>query len=224
MPTLPTSVRKSSRLPAKRPGPEGGPRDRNRRANLQRLCDAGLELFLSEGTAAVTIDQIVTRAGMAKGNFYRYVADKAELVASIMEPVTTDVTAALDHCGHALRRARPDQIASIYLALATDLSTAVARHSSRVLLYLQEARAPAGSTRGAIHALADQLTAKAIALTEIARDHGLIRDVDPRISALSVVGSVEAILFTYLRGHVLTGPVPKVISELVEIILRGIRT
>ena len=182
-------------------------------------------MFLADGTAAVTIDQIVTRAEMAKGNFYRYVADKAELVGLIMEPVRTDVTSALDRCEEALRRAERDQIAAVYVRLATDLSTTAARHAPRVLLFLQEARAPAGATRDSIHALADQLTERAIALTEIARDHGLIRDVDPRISALSVIGSIEAILFAYMRRDLLTGtvPVPMVISELVAIVLRGIR-
>ena len=191
--------------------------------NLEKLCEAGLELFLADGTAAVTIDQIVTRAGMAKGNFYRYVADKAELVDLIMDPVRTEVTSALDRCEESLRRADRDQIAAVYVQLATDLSAAGARHASRVLLFLQEARAPAGATRDSIHALADQLTERAIALTEVARDHGLIRDVDPRISALSVIGGIEAILFAYLRRDVLTSPVPMMISELVAIVLRGIR-
>jgi AcrR family transcriptional regulator len=211
-------------LPRKRPGREGGPRDLNRRENLRRLTDAGLALFLAEGTATVTIDQIVHRAGMAKGSFYRYVADKAELVAQIMAPVVAEATHALDRCEQALRRARPEALAAIYLRLASDLSEVVSRHASRVLLYLQEARAPAGGARAAIHALADQLTARGVALTEIARDHGLIREVDPRIAALTVTGAVDAILFAYLRGRdVLAAEIPTITTELVAIVLRGVR-
>jgi AcrR family transcriptional regulator len=213
-----------SKLPRQRPGPDGGTRDLNRRENLRKLCDAGLTLFLADGTAAVTIDQIATEAAMAKGSFYRYVSDKAELVAQIIGPVAGDVTRALDRCEAALRRGRPEALASIYVRLAIELSEVVAGHPARVLLYLQEARAPAGGSRAAIHALADQLTARAVALTEIARDHRLIRDVDPRVAALTVTGAVDAILFSYLRGR---DPgavdVPAVTAELVSIVVRGIR-
>ena len=55
------------RLPAQRPGPEGGARDANRRARLRQLGEAALELFLAEGIPGVTIDQIVESAGVAKG-------------------------------------------------------------------------------------------------------------------------------------------------------------
>jgi AcrR family transcriptional regulator len=216
--------RKPSRLPRKRPGPPGGKRDRNRRDNTERLHAAALELFLTNGTAAVTIDQVVDGAGMAKGSFYRYARDKADLVAQLMGPVVNEVTAALDRCEHALHHVRSDMLAAIYLQLATDLSVAVARYSPHALLYLQEVRAPASPERLAIHALAEDLTTRAIALTRIARDHGLIRDVDPEISALTVLGAVDAILFAYLRRrHVPSGGVPSAIAELVAIVLRGIR-
>lgn len=215
---------KSPRLPRKRPGPEGGKRDRNRRANQERLLAAALELMLAEGTAAVTIDQIVDRAGMAKGSFYRYAADKEDLVAQLLAPVIAETTAALDRCEQQLRTGRRDDIAAIYLALARELTQVVARHMPRVLLYLQEARAPQHAAPPAIQVLADELTSRTIALTEIARDHGLIRAVDPEISALAVLGAIDSILFVQLRKRrALRASIPQITAELVDIVLRGIR-
>ncbi len=212
------------KAPRHRPGPEGGTRDTNRKANLDRLCDAGHALFLSEGTAAVTIDQIAARAGMAKGSFYRYVEDKAELVARILEPMVTDTLGALDRCESALRSAKPGQVTAVYLQLGMELSQAIPRHASRVLLYLQEARSPSGGTRAAIHAFADQVTARGIALTETARAQKLIRNVDPDVSARAVIGAIEAILYAHLRSRdVSRSRASVVIPELVEIVLRGIR-
>jgi AcrR family transcriptional regulator len=171
----------------------------------------------------VTIDQIVGAAGMAKGSFYRYVTDKADLVGQIMTPVATLVVAALDRCDAALAAASAP-VASIYLTLATELSAALATYAPRVLLYLQEARAPQDDARRAVHALADELTTRTIALTRHARDKKLIRDVDPRVAALTVLGAVEALLFAQLRGRgVPVRDVPTVTAELVTIILRGIR-
>lgn len=215
---------KSPRLPRKRPGPVGGKRDLNRRENQERLLAAALELMLAHGTAAVTIDQIVDRAHMAKGSFYRYADDKEDLVAQLLAPVIAEVTAALDRCEQQLRIGRSDDIAAIYLALARDLSQVVAHHVPRVLLYLQEARAPQAAAPPAIQELGDALTSRTIALTEIARDHGLIRAVDPEISALAVLGAVDAILFAHLRKRrAPRASIPRVTAELVDIVLRGIR-
>ncbi len=210
--------------PKKRPGPEGGKRDLNRRETVQRLHDAALGLFLAEGTAAVTIDQIVERAEIAKGSFYRYARDKADLVEQIMTPVGEKVIAALERCEQALHRAQRDTLATTYLALAGELSTVVAQHAPRVLLYLQEMRAPTAAERRSIHALAEELTTRAITLTEIARDHGLIRNVDARVSALIVLGAIDTILFEHLRRRrVSAANAPAVIGELVTIVLGGIR-
>jgi AcrR family transcriptional regulator len=212
------------KIPLHRPGPAGGARDRNRRQNLELLTTTGLALFLAEGTAAVSVDDIVGKAKMAKGSFYRHVSDKAELVAQIIAPVATEIAHALDRCEQALRVARADALVAIYLTLALELSQVVARHPSHVLLYLQEARAPRGGARGAIHALADHLTARAIALTETALEHRLIRDVDPRIAALTVIGAIDSILFAHLRaGRGATTDVPAITGELVAIIVNGIR-
>jgi AcrR family transcriptional regulator len=186
--------------------------------------DAALGLMLVDGTAAVTIDQIVERAGMAKGSFYRYAADKDDLVSQLLAPVIADVTGALDRCEQQLRKGRPDEIAAIYLALARHLTVIVTAQSPRVLLYLQEARAPQGAAPPAIQQLADALTSRTIALTEIARDLGLIRPVDPEISALAVLGAIDAILFAQLRRRrAPRGTIPHVTAELVDIVLRGIR-
>jgi len=215
---------KSSKLPQKRPGPEGGTRDRNRRANQQRLVEAALWLFLTHGIAAVTIEQIAERAGMAKGSFYRYATDKLDLVGQILAPVIADATGALDRCEHGLRTAKRETVAGIYLVLARELSELAVRDASRVLLYLQEARAPQDAVAPAILELDDRLTSRTIALTEIARDHGLIRDVDPEVSALAVLGAIEAILFAHLRRRrAPRAAIPRVTAELVEIVLVGIR-
>jgi AcrR family transcriptional regulator len=207
-----------------RPGPAGGKRDTNRRETQQRLMDAALALFLGAGTEAVTIDQIVEEAGIAKGSFYRYAKDKADLVEQIMNPVGVEVTAALDRCEHALHRAHKDTLSATYVQLATELALVVAHNAPRVQLYLQEVRSPPGGARRSIHVLANTLTTRAITLTKIAREHRLIRDVDPKVSALAVVGAIDTILFEHLRNRRLAASeAPAVIRELVTIVLGGIR-
>ncbi len=206
-----------------RPGPVGGARDRNRRDTQQRLVEAALQLFLAHGIEAVTIDQIVAAAAMAKGSFYRYATDKAAVVAMIMEPIEIEVLNALERCEHAIGLAQREMLAGIYFQLAMDLLAVVTANTSRVLLYLQEARAPVSDSRRLIHGIADELTARAISLTQVALDHALIRDVDPRVAGVTVLGAVDALLFEQLRGRRAASDAPRAITELVGIVLAGIR-
>ncbi|MBP9205292.1 MAG: TetR/AcrR family transcriptional regulator [Kofleriaceae bacterium] len=212
--------------PALRPGPAGGARDRNRRANAARLGEAGLALFLEHGVAAVTIEQIAARAGMAKGSFYRYAADKADLVGQIMAPVIADTVAALDACAAGLRTIAPAQRSALlmtYLEVARALATVVTRDPPRVLLYLQEARAPRATAAPALAALATELEARTVELTRLAHAHGLIRAVDPDLTAQAVLGTVEAVLFAHLRRRrIPAAAVARVTTELVDLVVRGI--
>jgi AcrR family transcriptional regulator len=73
-----------------------------------RLVDAALELFTEHGYAAVTIDEIATRAGVSSRTFFRHFPDKEEvlfahddnllptLLASIADAPAATVTAEQD--------------------------------------------------------------------------------------------------------------------------------
>ena len=78
-------------LPTSRPGKPGGKRDQNRKERIRVLQEAALLLFLEQGLAATTIDEITKTAGTAKGNFYRYFSDKEDLVRAIVKPVAQKV-------------------------------------------------------------------------------------------------------------------------------------
>src|SRR5262245_44897396 len=94
----PAPLVRPPRLPPSRPGPAGGARDANRRARTQQLSDAALDLFLEHGIPAVTIDQIVARAGVGKGSFYRYFRDKEELSVALFASLVDGVTGAFTAC------------------------------------------------------------------------------------------------------------------------------
>ena len=80
-------------MPPKRPGATGGTRDQNRRARVQALSDAGRALFLERGLDATTIDDLTQHAGIAKGSFYRYFADKTALVTALLAPLSSALIA-----------------------------------------------------------------------------------------------------------------------------------
>jgi len=65
----------------------GGRRDRTRQA----LIDAGERLIAKSSVSAVSIDEIVAEANVAKGTFYNHFADKDELFTAIVDFVREEV-------------------------------------------------------------------------------------------------------------------------------------
>jgi AcrR family transcriptional regulator len=209
--------------PIERPGVSGGKRDINRRKRVQDLIDAGLSLFLRRGIEAVTIDEVAREAGMAKGNFYRYFRDKADLVEAVIEPVASTTRRAVQECDERLRTAngRDDAVAA-YGQLGTRLVGALAMHPDAMCLYLQERRAPATTARQAISDLATDLDRRAFTLSQVAVDRRLVAVANPHVSALAVLGAVEALALASVRNQVQMDPV-ETTKTLIAIVLEGLQ-
>ncbi len=209
--------------PTERPGALGGKRDLNRRKRVQDLIDAGLSLFLERGIEAVTIDDVAREAGMAKGNFYRYFRDKADLVEAVIDPVASSTREAIQRCDAMLREAngRDDAVAA-YGQLGNKLIGALAMYPDAMCLFLQERRAPATAARRAISDLAFELDDRAMALSQVAAERNLVAVSDPRVSALAVLGAVEALALASVRNQVTMDPIATS-KRLISIVLEGLR-
>jgi AcrR family transcriptional regulator len=205
-----------------RPGPPGGARDRNRKEKAARLESAGRELFLARGLVAVTVDQIVNRAGMAKGSFYRYVSSKTELVDHLIAPLRDDVREAFARCRAGLEEADTARLAAVYLRLGADLTAAIGSQADAARLYLQECRAPGEGERAPIAELATEIRAASIELTELALERGLLKSGPAWVSATAVVGAAEELLLAHFRGAAGDQRPEEVQAALVRMVLSGI--
>ncbi len=211
------------RLPRQRPGREGGKRDENRRLRTRDLCLAGLTLFLQRGIEAVAIDDIVRAAHMAKGSFYRYFKDKTDLVEAILSPMAARVDSAFEEAGRALAAARTRKgLFDAYRLLSERIAGAILQDTQIALLYLQECRSPGHGSAQPVRKVADRLARNALELTRIAHEHKLLRPIDPRVSALAVIGAVERLLFGVLTDEDL-GDVLSIPEALISMILDGLR-
>jgi hypothetical protein len=89
-------------------------------------------------------------------------------------------------------------------------------------LYLQERRAPATTARQAISDLATELDDRAMTLSQVAVDRDLVVVSDPRVSAVAVLGAVEALALASVRNQVKINPV-ETTKSLISIVLEGLR-
>jgi len=215
--------RAAPRLPTERPGQAGGTRDANRTARIRQICTAALPLYLRHGIGSVTIDQIVDRAAIAKGSFYRYFTDQEQVVATLLAPMAAAMRTGMATAATRLAAARdPDLLPAIYLALATELTDAVTPEPDVLRLYLQECRSPPMGACRPVRALADDIARQAIELSQVAKDFGLLRDTDPRVGALTVIGAVERLAFAVLAGEDVGG-LAALPHTFISVILDGVR-
>lgn len=214
---VPLSARRRSR-----PGPEGGKRDSNRRRRVAALQDAALELFLQKGVEGATIAEITSGANTAKGSFYHYFQDKADLVEALFAPLSHTMEEAFEEAGENLAKAStPEELMRAYNILGMRVAPGVLQHPKIVLLYLQECRGASTPSRRAIETLREGIDANAIKLTHAAHRHGLWRSFPAQISAYAVVGAVEKSLFSLLRSEANINPAEWTRS-LISLILDGL--
>jgi AcrR family transcriptional regulator len=210
-------------IPTGRPGPVGGKRDANRRARTQGLLQAAERLFLERGIENVSIDDITREAKVAKGSFYRYFADKEELVRALLAPSRERVLSAFERAERKLSEAEgPNQVRSAYMRLGRELAAVLMGEPNIARLYLQESRAPAVHARVPVRELEGEVAAAARKLTEVAYRNGLLRRVHPQVSSLAVIGASERLLHAYFSGDLEVDPV-SAMQGLVGIVLEGIR-
>jgi AcrR family transcriptional regulator len=74
---LPLNETVSRRLAGAPPGP------RKREQRSGEILDAAAALFVEKGVTATSIDDIVERAGVAKGTFYHYFQDRAAMLEAL---------------------------------------------------------------------------------------------------------------------------------------------
>lgn len=59
------------------------------------LIEAATQLFAEKGVDATTIDEIVVRAGVAKGTFYNYFLDRTEIAVAVAARIRHELNAAV---------------------------------------------------------------------------------------------------------------------------------
>ncbi len=80
--------------------------ERRKEERRQNLVDAARELFLSRGYDGTTIDDIVTRADLAKVTFYAYFKSKEEMALEVKRQASEE---ALEYLDDLLNRKLPAQ-------------------------------------------------------------------------------------------------------------------
>jgi len=189
-------------------------RDARRRARHTELVKAALEVFVTSGVTAASVDDIVRAAGVAKGTFYLYFNTKDDAVNAVAGHI-------VDGVGDRIEAAATNPNASPVerlLTLGRVLADVGAQPYERDLIEIFH--------RPENRAVHDRVSAIILArlspvLTAIIADGiaaGLFRPQDPRLAASFVLGN-----FTLLHDVVSeAAQMPAAMAQLNIFILRGL--
>ena len=108
----------------------------------QRVLDAAVDLFATQGYSATSVAQVIERAGLTKGGFYHHFASKDELLYEVYGDLITRQLAAMDEIlARGLSRAESLRL------LIEDLVVSTAGSAQQAVVFWRE-----------LHHLADEHT------------------------------------------------------------------
>jgi TetR/AcrR family transcriptional regulator len=167
-------------------------RQRERRRHKEEILSAALRLFSEKGFHEVSMQEIAAEAEFATGTLYNFFPSKEalfeELTQSCADRIIRDLTAILDGPGDEVDRLR---------AFIRRQPALLAEHAEFIKVYVSEY-----GTRGAkvskkreedqLHLILDAKLAK---LLEAAMAKGVVRRVDPDVTAKALHSIMETLAF-----------------------------
>jgi len=174
-------------------------------ARQRQILHCAKKVFAERGFHAANISHICAEAGIGRGTLYQYFPSKKAVFTALLRDTLDRVRAFMVERRRDRRMPRPERLQrdAVVDWSADRLGElfAVAFEDEEMLrILLREA---VGLDLDVEHLLSE-IDASLIALVEedlrAAMAAGIVRDLDPRIAATLLVGGVEKLLVTALRG------------------------
>ncbi|MET0188467.1 MAG: TetR/AcrR family transcriptional regulator [Pseudonocardia sediminis] len=206
------------RQPAGRSARRSGGERKPREERWAELIEVATQVFYEKGYDGASLQDIADRLGMLKGSLYYYIQSKEDLLFDVISTVHRD--------GLAVVRARAEVEGSPLEKLESVIVGHV-EHTCRNLVptavFLHELSALPIDRRKEVLGSEHAYQGVFRDLIEQAQKQGDVRaDLDPRLAALSVLGSTNWVYRWFRPGGAFT---PEQIgSELAEMSIRGIAT
>jgi AcrR family transcriptional regulator len=175
-----------------------GKREDKKAHKRRALETCARALFLKQGFALTSVEQIVAQADVARGTYYLYFTDKEQLFRLLIEKLLVPLALRLESCKQALSTLDSLEEARARLkGLQVDLLALLREEPEAALLYLREQRVmgPLGEwLRTLERRIEDGVTALIVDLQR----RGALNAGEPRLLAKALCGQLERLLFDAL--------------------------
>jgi AcrR family transcriptional regulator len=201
------------------PHPEGD--DRSARMRVQRrtqIVEAAKQVFAERGYHNASINDIISRAEIARGTFYLYFSNKHKVFESILAEALEDLRSRITVIGLAPQDAPPQ------LQLRQNLVRLFEYVLGQPLLtqiLLSQGQYPEAELAERVREFYDHVTDLIRSSLEHGIRLGLVRPCDTLLIAAALLGAVRGMV-----GHVLsaneTASVEQIVDEFIVFALRGV--
>lgn len=186
----------------------------------REIMEASLKLFARQGYHATTVADIIDELGVARGTFYRYFDDKHDLFEKLLETNFKYVKKALPLPAENTSISAPDLedlLSRVFLEL-------VSQPNSRDFMSMMVNEAAGADRHFAekVQGFYDDLALVFASYITRMQEVGLIREVDPRISAYLLLGSLKEVFIQWGRGKKFED-LDHVIHEAASFIVKAMR-
>jgi AcrR family transcriptional regulator len=185
------------------------------------LEEAASELFLEQGYAKTTIEQITQRAGVSRNTFFNYFASKSELLWVELDASLQTLTDAL-----AERATSDDPLGAVEQALLVTAAGFTAERAPLVLtqydvMGIDAELKAAGLARALAHA--DLIERYLVARFWAANPAGADRPVQARAVALAILGAAAAAVGRWAADGPARAPLVSYVERTVHPVVDGYR-
>lgn len=183
-------------------------------ARGKELVDASLEVFITKGVDATSVDDIVRAAGVAKGTFYLYFATKNDAVNAVAERMVEGVTTRIETLANDRERSPVERL----VAFATGVREVGGRRHERDLIEVFHRPGNRAVHDRMSERIVARLAPDVAAIIADGIERGVFRRQDPGRAAAFVLGCFASL-------HDVVGEVadvPAATDELNAFVLRGL--
>ncbi len=182
------------------------------------LLDAARDVFVEKGFAAASVDDIVARAGVARGTFYLYFQDKRAVFEALVDDFLSRISACVKSID--LREGTPpptDQLrANIHRVVTLALS-----EPTIVKLALFDATGLDPELDEKLHGYYEALRRLIAESLEMGQALGMVRDGDRRAMMAIGLGGLKEVLVDAVRGDIDAGA-DEITDEIMRFLASGL--
>jgi AcrR family transcriptional regulator len=168
-----------------------------REERRQQLLDAGLELFGTEGFAAVTIEALCAEAGLNPRYFYEQFATREELLGAVYE---RHVVAVLQTVQAAIAGSPAEPTQRLRAGLNAFVTATLADERAARINYFEMVGVSAeleAQRRGVLRAYAELIAAQAAEMDDL----GPLGRGDRRMTAVALTGATDGLITDWMSSQ-----------------------
>lgn len=168
---------------------------RRAQARPDEVLDAALDLFTKQGYAQTTVDQIAKLAGLSKGAVYLYFPSKKAILKGLVIRVTAPINGVIfDEI--VLFKGDPRPLIGSFLKTVAQVLE-VKRNRLVPIIIIHEAPSAPDIAKLYRDAVLDRAIIAITALLAQGVEGGFIREINPELTARSIIGPIIAHLILF---------------------------